>query len=167
VTFQNFLAWVPASRRVEILKSHLATLFTIYNDYRADFWEFLLRICTWRGWSLRARPEGLPLCVFHVQWEVEKQLIWQIHRWLSHVTRVHESCHSVFHIVWEVSMTNGYECTCDWVKSHIWWSRVTYDEVVSHTWAPLRVFISSGMFKSKLIWMRHVTLFMESWRTHE
>jgi len=27
--------------------------------------------------------------------------------------------------------------------------------------------ISSGMFKSNLIWMRHVAPLVESWRTHE
>jgi len=46
LTFENFSQSsstlpVAAWTQVEIRKSQLATQFTIYNDYRTDFWEFL------------------------------------------------------------------------------------------------------------------------------
>ena len=41
MAFENFwvtfLTKIIMSLQVEFLKSHLATLFTEYNDYRADF----------------------------------------------------------------------------------------------------------------------------------
>ena len=55
------------------------------------------------------------------------------HTWMSHVTRMNESCY-----------------TYEWVMSHIWMSHVTHMNDISHIWVMSHA------------WMRHVTQRTES-----
>ena len=96
----------------------------------------------------------------------KKQLLEYVsvmtHIWMSHVTCVHELCHTYEWVMAHIWMShgthmNGWCHTYEWVMSHIWMSHVTHMNELCHTYE----------WVMSHIWMSHVTHMNESCHTYE
>jgi len=89
------------------------------------------------------------------------------HVWMSHVTHMHESCHTYICIMSRTWMSDGTHnhshVTYGWVVAHICMSHVTLMDESCHT----RTLFVAGASWQSLVWMTHVKYMNESCHTYE
>jgi len=98
------------------------------------------------------------------------------HVWMSHVTRMNESCHTyerVMSYVWMSRATHMNEScrTYEWFMSHIWMTHVTHECFMPHTWMIQVTHMNESCrtyeWVMPHVWMSQAARMNESCRTYE